>query len=140
MLRADARIANKEMAIALNVAESTIAARIKGLSDRGVMRIVALRDIRALGFDLLAHIDIFVSGRATEDVANELTAMEDVAMVATFPSSPQIIIQVNAASRKELSAFITERLAGVGGIRSIQSSTYLEILKYNSEFGVLGPQ
>ncbi len=140
MLRDDARIANKEMAIALGVAESTIAARIRSLSDRGVMRIVILRDIRALGFDLLAHIDVFVSGRATEDVAAELAAMDEVAMVATYPSSPQIIIQVNARDRKDLSILISERLAEVDGIRAIQSSTYLDVLKYNSEFGQLIPQ
>ncbi len=139
-LRDDARVTNKDLAIGLGVAESTIAARIKSLSDRGVMRIVILRDIRAMGFDLLAHIDIWVFGRAVEEVATELAAMDDVAMVAAFPSSPQIIIQVNARDRKALSTVICDRLASVEGIRAIQSSTYLEVLKYNSEFGALAPR
>jgi Lrp/AsnC family transcriptional regulator, leucine-responsive regulatory protein len=128
----DPRVSNKSLAQEFGVAETTIASRIRALQEGGVMRIVALRDIHALGYDLLAHIDVFVAGRAATEVAEELAALDEVAMVATCAGSPQIIIQINAKSREELASIIAHRLAGIRGIRAIESSITLDIIKLTS--------
>lgn len=130
--QADPRISNKSLALEFGVAETTVAARIRALQESGVMRIVALRDIRAQGYDLLAHIDVFVEGRPASEVAEDLAALDEVAMVATCAGSPQIIIQVNAKSRQDLASVIADRLAGVRGIRAIESSITLDIVKMTS--------
>ena len=116
------------------MAETTIASRIRALQENGVMRVVALRDFHALGYDLLAHIDVFVEGRAALEVAEELAELEEVAMVATCAGSPQIIIQINAKSRQELAKVIADRLAGIRGIRAIESSITLDIIKLTSKY------
>lgn len=128
----DPRVSNKSLALEFGVAETTIASRIRALQENGVMRVVALRDFHALGYDLLAHIDVFVEGRAALEVAEELAELEEVAMVATCAGSPQIIIQINAKSRQELVKVIADRLAGIRGIRAIESSITLDIIKLAS--------
>lgn len=139
-LRADARTSNKKIAQSLNVAESTVAARIRGLSQRGIMRIVLLRDIRAMGYDLLAHLDIYVEGRPSEQVAQDLAVLDEISVVSVFPSSPQIIVQVNTGDRRALSRFMTQKLSKIEGIQAIESSITLEVIKYVSEFGALQPE
>jgi Lrp/AsnC family transcriptional regulator for asnA, asnC and gidA len=139
-LRADARTTNKEIAQTLRIAESTVAVRIRSLSQRGMMRIVLVRDIRALGYDLLAHLDIYVEGRASRLVAEDLAQLDEVASVAVFPSSPQLIIHVHARSRHELSRFMTDKLSRVEGVQAIETSITLEVIKYVSEFAGLRPE
>jgi len=133
----DPRISNKSLAQEFGVAETTIAARIRALHDNKVMRIVALRDFRAQGYELLAHIDVFVEGRPATEVATELTALDGVAMVATCTGSPQIIVQINGKSRQELARVITEELSRIPGIAAIESSITLDIVKMTSRPGLL---
>jgi Lrp/AsnC family leucine-responsive transcriptional regulator len=127
--RAEPRVSNKMLAQEFGAAETTIAARIRSLQESGVMRVVALRDIHAQGFELLAHIDIYVEGRPATEVAQELAALDDVAMVALCAGSPQIVVQVNARSRHELANVISNRLAGIRGIREIESTITIDIIK-----------
>jgi DNA-binding Lrp family transcriptional regulator len=125
----DPRVSNKTLAQEFGVAETTIASRIRALHDSGVMRIVALRDFHAQGYDLLAHIDVFVEGRSPAEVAHELAELQEVAMVALCAGSPQIIIQINARSRLDLARVISDRLAGIRGIRGIESSITIDVIK-----------
>jgi DNA-binding Lrp family transcriptional regulator len=129
----DPRVSNKSLAREFGVAETTVATRIRALQDSGVMRIVALRDIRAQGYELLAHIDVYVEGRAASEVAQDLAALDEVAMVAMCAGSPQIIVQINARSRQALAKVIAERFAGIRGIRAIESSITLDIIKMTSK-------
>jgi DNA-binding Lrp family transcriptional regulator len=132
----DPRISIRSLARELGVAETTIAVRSRALQESGVMRIVALRDFRAQGYDLMAHIDVFVEGRPVSEVAEELAALDEVAMVATCTGSPQIIMQINAKSRQALAKVIANGLAGIRGIRSIESSITLDIIKLTSKHTV----
>jgi Lrp/AsnC family transcriptional regulator for asnA, asnC and gidA len=130
--QADPRVSNKSLAQEFSVVETTIASRIRALQGSGVLRIVALRDIHAQGYELLAHIDVYVEGRSTSEVAADLAQLSEVATVVICAGSPQIIIQVNAKSRQDLAAVITSRLAAIPGIRAIESSITLDILKMQS--------
>jgi DNA-binding Lrp family transcriptional regulator len=132
----DPRISNKSLALEFSVAEATVATRIRALQDSGVMRVVAQRDIRAQGYEFLAHIDVYVEGRAASEVAEDLAALDDVVMVATCAGSPQIIMQINAKSRQALAKVIAEGFAGIRGIRAIESSITLDIIKLTSKHTV----
>ena len=130
--QAEPRVSNKSLAREFSVAETTVASRIRALQESGVLRIVALRDIHAQGYELLAHIDVFIEGRGALEVAADLARLSEVAMVAVCTGSPQIIIQVNAKTREDLATVITSRLAAIPGIRAIESSIALDIIKMQS--------
>jgi DNA-binding Lrp family transcriptional regulator len=125
----DPRVSNKTLAQEFGVAETTIASRIRSLHESGVMRIVAFRDFHAQGYDLLAHIDVFVEGRSAAEVAAELAELAEVAMVALCTGSPQIVIQINAKSRHDLARIISHSLAGIRGIREIETSITIDVIK-----------
>ncbi|MEO1169970.1 MAG: AsnC family transcriptional regulator [Pseudomonadota bacterium] len=135
ILRRDARVTNKFIAETLEIAESTVGQRIKSMSRHGIMRVVALRDIRSLGYDLIAHADIFVEGRDARDVALELAPIDEIDMVALYTGSPQIIAQINVENRKQLSHVLTEMIGTAAGVTHVETVISLEIFKYESELG-----
>ena len=136
-LTLDPIMTNKAIASAMGIAETTVGTRIRGMGDRGVMRVVALRDIRALGFDLIAHVYIRIEGRHPRAVAEELAASPDLAMVALDAGTPQVIVQVNARDREDLLARIERAMGNIAGIREIETSVVLRIVKFVSRYGVL---
>lgn len=132
-LRRDALTTNKAMALELGVAESTIGTRIRSLSERNIMRVVAIHDVRALGCELLAHADLYIEGRDAAEVAAELAGNNLFSMVCTTAGSPQIIVQVNGKDRTHLvNAFL--QCGRVRGVAEIRSMVALRIMKYESEF------
>ncbi|MGP1281584.1 MAG: Lrp/AsnC family transcriptional regulator [Parasphingopyxis sp.] len=133
-LRADPLTTNKAVAAELGVAESTIGARIRSLSERNIMRVVAMRDIRALGYDLLAHVDVVVEGRDPSKVAEELSGIPEISAVVLYPGAPQIMLTMLARDRTELVSTISTRLAPIRGIYSFKTVISLKILKYLPEY------
>lgn len=138
LLHANARSTNKEIADTLAVSEATVAARIRDMESRNILRIVMQRDLRALGYDLLVLVDIHVSQRAPEEVANELAEIEEAASVSVLLSDPDIILQLNVRDRKHLLQTIEQKVAPIRGISHWTTDIALEIVKLDSRYGNLG--
>lgn len=134
-LRRDPLISNKDVAIATGASESTIGARIRALDEAGAMRLVAVRDIRALGYQYLAHSMIEVDGDVLK-VGRALSKLPEVAMVAVFAGSPEIIIQINARTRQDLARVLQHDLGAIPGIATLDTTIALHIEKYNIQLGV----
>ena len=62
-LRQDGRTPNKSIAKLLNVSETTIASRIRAMTERDVMRVTLQRDIYSLGYQFQGFLDLYVAGR-----------------------------------------------------------------------------
>lgn len=101
------------------------------------MRVVAMRDIRALGFDLLAHLFLKVQGRDPEDLAGELAEFPELAMVATCSGSPQVVVQINARDRAHLIDCLSTTVSRVDGVAEVETNFALKIVKFDSRFGSL---
>ena len=63
-LREDPQRPNKSVADSLAVTEATVAARIRAMENDGVMKIMAQQSFSAAGYEVLANVDLCVSGRA----------------------------------------------------------------------------
>lgn len=133
-LRENARITNKAIAADLDVAESTVGARIRSLSDRNVMRIVAMHDVRALGYDLLAHAEVDVAGRDPRQVADELAAIPEITAIALFSGTPQIMLHLLARDRKHLLHLVVEKLGRTAGVDCVRTTISLQVMKFVSEY------
>ena len=72
LLQQDGRMSIQEIAGQVSITSSAVRKRIQRLEDANVMRIVAVTDFNAAGFDLLLAIAIEVENRPSEEVANEL--------------------------------------------------------------------
>ena len=134
-LRRQPATTNKELAESLAVAEATIAARIRSLVERRVITVIAQRDIRALGYDVLAFACISVSGRRAEDVAADLSKIEAIGSVSLFAGTPEIIVEINARDRDDFTGILLDEIGAVAGVHAVETSIVSETVKYRSDIG-----
>ena len=136
-LREDPQRPGKSIAERLAVTEATVAARIRAMENDGVMKVMAQKSFRAAGFEVLANVDLTVSGRAVEAVAEELAGMDSVAVVTINIGDPSLSLLVMAPGLRELQTSVIEAIARVEGVRSSETMIYADIIKYRSDFAVL---
>ncbi|MCS7051453.1 MAG: Lrp/AsnC family transcriptional regulator [Thermomicrobium sp.] len=130
LLQEDSRMPSAEIARRLGVAERTVRARINRLVQDGVVKLVAIVNPAALGYDVTADIFLEVEPGRLEEVAAQLTAMEEVAYVGLTTGDRDISIQVFVPSVDALYRFITEKLQRIPGV--VGTTTYVvpRVLKW----------
>ena len=139
-LRADGRTPNKTLAKRLNVSETTIAARIRSLIERDVMRVTVQRDIYALGYQFHGFADLYVFGRNVDDVAEDASRVDGVLSVSLHLGSPDIMVGFGARNRADLTRILNDALSNLPGVQRLDSYVALEIRKYESGYAALGTQ
>lgn len=139
-LQTDCQLSNKELAHRFRVAESTIAGRIRAMREKSVMKVIAQRDVRSLGYEFFCLADIHVAGRSVKNVAADLAKVDEITSVALLLGSPAIIVQVNGRDRKHLLQVLEQKVGSVQGITTIETTLALEIVKFDSEYGELYTQ
>jgi DNA-binding Lrp family transcriptional regulator len=137
-LREDGRTPNKAIAKHLDIAESTVAGRIRGLIDRRVMRVTLQRDIYSLGYQFQGFLDVYVAERSVDAVAADASGIDGVLAVAVYMGSPDLVVSFGARDREDLVRVIDRDIARIPGIRRVDSYLALEIRKYESAHGALG--
>lgn len=140
LLRKDPRVPNKSLANVLGVAEATIASRLRGLAERKLAKVTAQRDVYALGFNVIAHIDVYVRGASATEVAKQLAHFDAINGIAIFPGAPQILLQVHTHDHADLLKLIDEQIASVAGVSHIETAIALDIVKYNNELAAMAEE
>lgn len=133
LLQEDGRTSTQDIAKAFNSTSSTIRKRIRRLEETGTMKVVAVTDFSAAGYDLLLAIGIEVESRSAEDVAMDLTALPEVFSVNLTTGANDIEILVGARSFDELSVFLHQDVANIKGIGRLFPGLTIEVYKYQSE-------
>jgi DNA-binding Lrp family transcriptional regulator len=133
-LKIDPRETTRSLAQHLSVSESTIGSRLQAMENANVMKVVAQRDFRAAGYEVLANVVINVAGRALDEGANDLAKIDEVGSLTLFIGDPSIMLLAMADTLSNLNDLVTERIAKVLGVRSVETMVIANILKYESEF------
>lgn len=128
-LRADPQATNRDIARAVEVSEMTVSNRIEALIEDTLMKITVQRDVRTLGSQCLAHIELDVEGDMVEQVARILGEFEQVFAVTVVIGNPQIVMLVFARNNQDLQRFVQEDLAKVKGLRQASVSLALQTIK-----------
>lgn len=129
-LRVDGRATNQQIANKLGLTAATVSTRIKRLEDANKLRVVAVSDFSAHGYNLLMQVAVEVDGRAAAEVAAELAGLPEVFAVHLVTGRYDIDMLVALRDYDELSELMLNRLAGVSGIRSMLPAIAVDILKY----------
>lgn len=129
-LRADGRATNQQIANKLGLTAATVSTRIKRMEDANKLRVVAVSDFSAHGYNLLMQVAIEVDGRAAADVAADLAELPEVFAVHLVTGRYDIDMLVALRDYEELAELMLNRLAGVSGIRSMLPAIAVDILKY----------
>jgi Lrp/AsnC family transcriptional regulator for asnA, asnC and gidA len=130
-LKADGRATNQKVARSLRISPATVGARIRRLENINAIRVVAVTDFAALGYKVLLAVGIEVQGRAAEEVAKELAALEEVFAVHLVTGARDIEILVALHDLEELETFLLRDVAKIRGIRTLAAGIAVDVIKYD---------
>ena len=130
-LKVDGRATNQKIARSLRISPATVGARIRRLENMNAMRVVAVTDFAALGYKVLLAVGIEVQGRAAEEVARELAALEEVFAVHMVTGARDIEILVVLHDLEELETFLLQDIAKIRGIRALAAGIAADVIKYD---------
>lgn len=131
ILKKDGRTSNQKIADMLGVSTSMVATRIRRMENSKAMKVVAVSDFSAFNYNVLLPIGIDVKGRRANDVAEDLAALDEVASVQLVTGKHDIEILVTLPSLGDMSEFLLERLSKIKGIRNLDPSFAVDIIKYD---------
>jgi Lrp/AsnC family leucine-responsive transcriptional regulator len=94
------------------------------------LRVIAVSDFSALGYNVLMRLAIEVDGRPASEVAQELADFPEVFAAHMVTGRYDIDILLALKNFAELPALMMDRFAKVRGIRSMTPSIAVDILKY----------
>lgn len=130
LLQQDSRMPSAVIARQLGVAERTVRARINRLVQDDVIRLVAVLNPAALGYEVVADIFLEVEPTRLEEVAARVAEMQEVSYVGLTTGERDISVQVFTSSIDALYRLITERLSPIPGV--LNTTTYIvpRVLKW----------
>lgn len=136
-LRTDGREGNRSLARGLNVSEATIASHLRRLESGGMMRVVALTDIEAFGYEHMAFVLITVTGRPVPEVAREIAAVPETLSVTIATGRFHIIATLLARDRQQLGRIVGELIPRVPGVAAARCEVAVDFARYDSKWSVL---
>lgn len=129
-LRKNGRATNQQVAERLGLTATTVSSRIRRMEDADQLRVVAVSDFAAHGYDVLMQLAIDVDGRAASEVATELAQFPEVFAVHIVTGRYDIDALVVLRDFDDMSHFLLDRLSSIRGIRSVRPSIAVDILRY----------
>jgi Lrp/AsnC family transcriptional regulator, leucine-responsive regulatory protein len=129
-LRKNGRATNQQIAEHLGLTATTVSSRIRRMEDADQLRVVAVSDFSAHGYDLLIQLAIEVDSRAASEVAAELAAFPEVFAVHIVTGRYDIDALVALRGFDDLPHLLFDQLGSIRGIRSIRPSIAVDILCY----------
>lgn len=136
-LRENGRIANRELAERLGVNEATVRSRLRKLSENDIVRVIATRDITAMGYDAIAAVGVQVKGRPAKEVGRDLAELNMVMTVNASIGMYDLEIQVIALDLAELDHLLTKVIAPIEGVERLFPGLILKVVKFNSHWSPL---
>ena len=133
LLREDGRMSTQDVAKRLGSTSSTVRKRIRRLEEARVMRVVAVTDFSAAGYDVLLAIGIEVEHHNAEEVGRALAALPEVFSVTMTTGPHDLEILVAAQSFDDLATFLHEEVSQIPGIGRLVPGLTVEVYKYQSE-------
>jgi Lrp/AsnC family transcriptional regulator for asnA, asnC and gidA len=131
-LQLDGRRPFTKLAAELGISEASVRQRVANLINTQVMQIVAITNPIKLGFSLASMIGIRVSGDRLLQVAEEISAFDEVIYLIITTGSFDLLAEVVCRDNDHLLTFLTEKLYKVQGVQQAETYMYLRVCKQNN--------
>ena len=136
ILKNNARITNSELAVLLDKSEEQVAADIAKLEADGVIKgYSAIVDESAYDPNsVFALIELKVTPQSQsgfDEIANQIASYEQVESVRLMSGAYDIIVAVNGANIRDISQFVSQRLATIDAVQSTATHFVLKVYKDN---------
>jgi len=132
LLQQDGRMSIQDIARKLSSTSSTMRKRIRRLEKANIMRVVAVTDFSAAGYELLLALGIQVENRRPEDVGLELAELSEVFSVNLTTGVCELDVLVAVKDFRELSVFLHQKLPKISGISKLAPGLTVNVLRYES--------
>jgi DNA-binding Lrp family transcriptional regulator len=129
-LRRNGRATNQQIAETLGLTATTVSARIRRMEEANQLRVVAVSDFAAHGYNFLMEVAIEVDGRPASDMAHELCRFPEVFAAHVVTGRYDIDILVALRDFDDLSHLLLDKFSQISGIRSMTPSIVVDIIKY----------
>ncbi len=129
-LRLNGRATNQQIADRLDLTAATVSARIRRMEDENKLRVVAVSDFSAHGYNVLMEVAIEVDGRPASEVSAELAEFPEVFAAHLVTGRYDIDILVALHDFDELPELMFNKLSKVRGMRSMMPAIAVDVVKY----------
>lgn len=130
ILRTNGRATNQEIAERLSVTAATVSARLQKMEDARVMRVVAVTDFAAHGYNVIIALGVKVQGRNARDVGCDLAKLPEILSVSIMNGEYDIELLVALRDFSEVHMFLFEHIAAIEGVMHITSGIAVDIIKF----------
>ena len=128
-LQKDGKKGYVDLASGLGVVEGTVRKRVKHLLDRNIIEIVAVPNLRKLGYGFVSILGLQVSVAHMRRVATKLAQNQHVCFLAFVTGRFDLIAIVVTRSPEEYSHFWESELATIPGVLRTEGFVNLDIIK-----------
>ena len=134
ILTVNGRATNQEIAARLSVTPTTVSSRLNRREKQKIMKVVAVTDFAAHGFNVIMAVGVRVAGRRVTEVAQDLAALPEVISVNITHGNHDIEILVVLHDFAEVKGFLYEHIRSVPGIDELSPGLAADIKKF--EFNI----
>lgn len=135
LLQEDARMSYAEIGRHIHLSRVAVRDRIKQMEEDGVItKYSAIVDSRALGLKLAVFLEIEVLPSRIEQVASEITKMEQVTIVYQMTGPTILHVHLYVENNNKLSAFLNEKIYPLEGIT--RTSVYMLLKDYKTDLSI----
>lgn len=118
-----------DIASTLGVVEGTVRKRVKNLLDRNIMKIVAIPNLRELGYNFISIMGLQVRMADLRKVAENLAQKPNVCYLAFVTGRYDLMAIIMTRSSEELSHFIEKEISAVPSILRTETFVNLDVIK-----------
>ena len=127
-LEKDARVSSDVLAKSMNISSTTIRRRTRKLIQEGIIKIVAIPDLKKLGFSFIVGIQMELDQKKIDYVAGELIKHPNVRMIWTVTGRYNLTAMAVFESTEEFSEFMRNVVGELDGLKSVETNIYLELI------------
>lgn len=136
LLQKDGRMSIVDIAQAIGVTEGTVRRKLARLFGEGIIKVAAVADPQAIGFNSPAIIGLKVDRGRVLEVAEAVCRLKEVRYAALTTGDNDLVIEGYWANNEELSRFLLDELPKVQGILETRTSLLLRLLKQSYDWGL----
>lgn len=111
-----------EIAQRIGFTERSVRYRIDRLIEKNIIKVTAVVNPRALGYNVVADVWIEVESSYNREVAKQLLTYDFISYVATSIGDRDISVQVIGRTNEEVYELITETIGKIKGVRKTTTS------------------
>jgi len=131
-LQQDGRRPFTRLASDLGISEASVRQRVANLMNSQVMQIVAITNPLKIGYSLAGMIGIRVTGERLLEVAQEISAFDEVIYLIICAGSFDLLAEVVCRDNDHLLSFLANKLYKVPGVQQTETYMYLRVVKQNN--------